>query len=189
MLRRTRKLGPARIGGVLEMAPSTVYAVLRRRGLHRLAWMDRPTGRVIRRIEMNSPGELVHVDIKKLGRIPVGGGWRAHGLPGRIRTHPGYAYVHAAIDGYSRVAYAEIHPDEKGASAARFWTRAQAWFAAHGITTERVLTDNGSCYRSNAFHDALSGIPHTFTRPYRPQTNGKVCGICEHHGWRSTGPI
>ena len=177
VLRRTRKLGPARIGGVLEMAPSTVHRVLCRLGLNRLAWMDRPTGRVIRRIEMSRPGELVHVDIKKLGRIPAGGGWRAHGR-GNVVEHRvnrvGYAYVHAAVDGYSRVAYAEILPNEQGATAAGFWTRAQAWFAERGVNIERVLTDNGACYRSDVFHQELAGITHTFTRPYRPQTNGKV---------------
>ena len=177
VLRRTRKLGPARIGGVLEMAPSTVHRVLCRLGLNRLALMDRPTGRVIRRIEMSRPGELVHVDIKKLGRIHAGGGWRAHGR-GNVVEHRvnrvGYAYVHAAVDGYSRVAYAEILPNEQGATAAGFWTRAQAWFAERGVNIERVLTDNGGCYRSDVFHQALAGVEHTFIRPYRPQTNGKV---------------
>jgi transposase InsO family protein len=176
-LRRSRKLGPARIGGILEMPTSTVHRVLVRLGLNRLAWMDRPTGRVIRRIEMHRPGELVHVDVKKLGRIPHGGGWRVHGRGNvtRLKTRPvGYAYIHAAVDGYSRVAYAEIHPNEQGVTAAQFWTRARAWFTEHGVPVERVLTDNGGCYRSDLFHQALAGVEHTFTRPYRPQTNGKV---------------
>jgi len=176
-LRRSRKLGPARIGGILEMAPSTVHRVLVRLGLNRLAWMDRPTGRVIRRIEMHRPGELVHVDVKKLGRIPEGGGWRVHGRGNANwsrQTRTGYAFIHAAVDGYSRVAYAEIHADEQGVTAAGFWTRAQTWFAHHGVSVERVLTDNGGCYRSDLFHQALAGVEHTFTRPYRPQTNGKV---------------
>jgi transposase InsO family protein len=159
------------------MAPSTVHRVLCRLGLNRLAWLDRPTGRVIRRIEMQRPGELVHLDVKKLGRIPPGGGWRAYGR-GNVVEHRvnrvGYAYVHAAVDGYSRVAYAEILPNERGVTAAAFWIRAHAWFAEHGITVERVLTDNGACYRSDVFHQALAGITHTFIRPYRPQTNGKV---------------
>jgi transposase InsO family protein len=123
---------------------------------------------------MTRPGELVHLDVKKLGRIPTGGGWKVHGLEGRQRRHPGYAFIHAAIDGYSRVAYAEVLADEKGSSAAAFWVRAHAWFADHGIRVERVLTDNGSCYRSDVFRDALGAIPHTFTRPDRPQTNGKI---------------
>jgi transposase InsO family protein len=163
----------------LEMPSSTVHRVLVRLGLNRLRWLDRPTGRVIRRIEMHYPGELVHIDIKKLGRIPTGGGWRVHGRQltdtrARKLRRIGYAYIHAAIDGYSRVAYAEVLADERGVTAAGFWVRAHAWFAERGITVERVLTDNGSCYRSDAFHAALAGITHTFTRAYRPQTNGKV---------------
>ncbi len=174
VLRRSRKLGPARIAWSLDVPASTVRRVLCRLGLNRLAWMDRPTGQVIRRIEMTRPGELVHVDVKKLGRIPPGGGWRVHGYEGRVRHRPGYAFIHAAVDGYTRAAYAEVLADERGATAAGFWNRAQAWFADHGISIERVLTDNGACYRSDAFHQALGGITHTFTRAYRPQTNGKV---------------
>lgn len=174
-LRRSRKLGPARIAGVLEMPASTVHRVLVRLGLNRLAWMDRPTGRVIRRIEMSRPGELVHIDVKKLGRIPPGGGWRAVGRDAhRGHTGIGYAYIHAAVDGYSRVAYCEVLADERGVTAAEFWTRAERWFAQHNVTVERVLTDNGACYRSNVFAHALGSITHTRTRAYRPQTNGKV---------------
>jgi transposase InsO family protein len=176
-LRRTLKLGPVRIAWRLGMAASTVHRVLVRLGLNRLRWLDRPTGRVIRRIITSRPGELVHVDVKKLGRIPTGGGWRVHGIERRDhrRAHRvGYAFVHSAIDAHTRVAYSEIHSDEKGATAAGFWQRAQCWFADHAINVERVLTDNGSCYRSNAFTAALEPIIHTFTRAYRPQTNGKV---------------
>jgi transposase InsO family protein len=176
-LRRSRKLGPARIGGVLGMATSTVHRVLWRLGLNRLGWMDRPSGRVIRRIVMRRPGELVHLDVKKLGRIPTGGGWRVHGVEHRDRRRAhrvGYAYIHSAVDGYSRMAYSEILGDERGDTAAGFWVRASKWFAERGIATERVLTDNGSCYRSRAFSAALGTATHTFTRPYRPQTNGKV---------------
>ena len=187
-LRRSHKLGPARIAGILEMATSTVHRVLVRLGLNRLAWMDRPTGRVIRRIEMTRPGELVHVDVKKLGRIPPGGGWKVHGLEGHRHRRSGYAFIHAAIDGYSRVAYAEVLADEKGLSAAGFWVRAHAWFANHGIRVERVLTDNGSCYRSDVFRDALGAIPHTFTRPYRPQTNGKARLNASTERSSTTGP-
>jgi transposase InsO family protein len=176
-LRRKRKLGPARIGAVLGVPPSTVHRVLVRRGLNRLAWMDRPTGRVIRRMTADRPGELVHVDIKKLGRIPAGGGWKVHGRGkdghnGYSRV--GYAFIHSAIDAYSRLAYSEILANEQGSTAAAFWERAAAFFLQHGIIVERVLTDNGSCYRSKVFDDALDTITHTFTRPYRPQTNGKV---------------
>jgi transposase InsO family protein len=176
-LRRSRKLGPARIGGILQVAHSTVHAVLVRLGLNRLAWMDRPTGRVIRRIHTDRPGELVHLDTKQLGRIPPGGGWRAWGreVKDRHRAHVGYAYVHAAIDAYSRVAYAEILDDCRGETCARFWNRAHAWFADHGVTVERVLTDNARNYiDSRVFHSALGDITHTRIRPRRPQTNGKV---------------
>src|SRR5664279_1152395 len=114
-LRTQRKLGPARIGGILGIPASTVHRVLCRHGLNRLAWMDRPTGRVIRRIHTVRPGELVHVDVKKLGRIPPGGGWRAHGRGNVVhhrKTQVGYDYIHTAIDAHSRLAYSEIHDDE-----------------------------------------------------------------------------
>jgi transposase InsO family protein len=176
-LRRSRKLGPARIGGILEVAHSTVHRVLVRRGLNRLAWMDRPTGQVIRRIDTSRPGELVHVDTKQLGRIPPGGGWWAWGreVKDRDRHHVGYAYVHAAIDAHSRIAYAEVLDDQRGETCAGFWTRAQAWFADHGVSVERILTDNARNYiASQAFQAALGTITHTRIRPRRPQTNGKV---------------
>jgi transposase InsO family protein len=178
-LRRNKKLGPARIAGRLEMPSSTVHAVLARNGVSRLAWMDRPTGRVIRRYEHDRPGDLVHVDIKKLGKIPPGGGWRAHGRAARPhtkRTRLGYCYVHSAVDDHSRLAYSEIHDDEKGCTAAAFWRRARAFFAAHGLDVRAVLTDNGSCYRSNDWLQevAAGGAVPRFIRPYRPQTNGKV---------------
>jgi transposase InsO family protein len=176
-LRRRLKLGPVRIGYRLGLAASTVYRVLRRLGLHRLAWLDRPTGRVLRRYEHAHPGDLVHVDIKKLGRIPRGGGWHAHGRgqAGR-RQRVGYAYIHSAVDDHSRLAYSEVLADERAVTAVAFWSRAQAWFAARGVTAQAVLTDNGSAYRSAAFAQlcATGGVTHRFTRPYRPQTNGKV---------------
>lgn len=177
-LRRSRKLGPARIAGILEMPASTVHRVLVRAGLNRLAWMDRPTGRVIRRYDMTRPGELIHVDVKKLGRIPDGGGWRAHGRQyanDSKRTRVGYVFVHSAIDAYSRVAYSETLDNERADTAIGFLTRAHAWFAGHGVTIERVLTDNGACYKKR-FSEALTelGIRHSRTRPYRPQTNGKI---------------
>jgi transposase InsO family protein len=177
-LRRRDKLGPLRIAQRLDLPASTVYRVLRRRHLNRLAWMDRPTGRVIRRYEHPNPGDLIHVDIKKLGKVPPGGGWRAHGRPARPGRHrkTGYAYIHTAIDDHSRLAYSEIHDDETAATAAAFWTRAHAFYAARGITVRAVLTDNGSCYRSRLFNDELAATAttHRFCRPYRPQTNGKV---------------
>jgi transposase InsO family protein len=177
-LRRRRGLGPARIAGIVRMPASTVHAVLVRHGLNRLDHLDRVTRAPIRRIEMTRPGELVHVDIKKLGRIPRGGGWRVNGRAaegGRWhRTKVGYAFVHSAVDGYSRLAYSEVLSDEQGATAAGFWRRAAGFFEEHGISVERVLTDNGSCYRSRDFNAALGTADHTFTRPYRPATNGKV---------------
>jgi transposase InsO family protein len=177
-LRRDRKAGPWRIGDELGIAPSTVHRVLVRHGLNRLAWLDRPTGRVIRRYERSRPGELVHVDTKKLGRIPPGGGHRVRGRRGRQRRiQVGYEYVHSMVDDHSRLAYSEIHPAEDGASAAAFLERAIRFFADHQIRIERVLTDNAFCYRHcNDWHLLLDehGIGHRLIQPYRPQTNGKV---------------
>jgi len=182
-LRVNMRWGPARIAYLLGMHPSTVHKVLSRYRLARLSWLDRATGRVIRRYEHTRPGDLVHVDIKKLGRIPDGGGHRAVGRAkgwsnrghGKDRPRQGYAYIHTAIDDHSRLAYSEILPNERQETAAGFWQRANAHFQGYGITVLRVLTDNGSCYRSRVFNDALGpGIKHKYTRPYRPQTNGKV---------------
>ena len=175
-VRVIRRWGPARIGFLLGLHPSTVHRVLSRYGLARLSWLDRATGRVIRRYEHAAPGDLVHVDVKKLGRIPDGGGWRVHGRaarPGRKRGQ-GYTYLHTALDDHSRLAYSELLTDERQETAAAFWIRAAAHFASCGITVARVLTDNGSCYRSRAFATALGDVTHKRTRPYRPQTNGKV---------------
>jgi transposase InsO family protein len=175
-LRRRRKLGPARIAGIVGMNPSTVYRVLRREQLNRLCWIDRPTGRVIRRIDTHRPGELVHVDVKKLGRIPDGGGWRVHGRGVNAHRRVGYDYIHSAVDAYSRLAYSEILAAEDAACCVAFWQRAHAWFASHGINIERVLTDNGNGYRSHAWRALCAdlGVRHTRTRPYTPRTNGKV---------------
>jgi transposase InsO family protein len=180
-IRRRRGLGPARIAGIVDLPASTVHAVLVRHGLNRLDRLDRATRAPIRRMEMTRPGELVHVDIKKLGRIPRGGGWRLHGRAARHRRpghggRPlvGYAFVHSAVDGYTRLAYSEVLDDEQAVTAAAFWARAAAFFATHGIAVERVLTDNGSCYRSRLFAAALGDTTHSRTRPYRPATNGKV---------------
>ncbi|MEZ0070669.1 transposase InsO family protein, partial [Streptacidiphilus sp. MAP12-20] len=189
-LRTERKLGPARIGPILGLPASTVHRVLVRHGLNRLSHLDRPTGQVIRRYERSRPGELVHVDIKKLGNIPDGGGHRVidrqAGEAHRLATTTdrtasgspriGYGFLHTALDDHTRLAYTEILADERKHTATAFWTRAQAFFADLGITVERVLTDNGSCYKSHAWRDTLhaAGIVHKRTRPYRPQTNGKV---------------
>jgi len=178
-LRTTLKRGPARIGAQLGVPASTVHRVLCRLGLNRLAWLDRPTGRVIRRIHTDHPGELVHIDVKKLGKIPDGGGWRVHGRAavavGRQKRIRGMSYVHTAIDAYSRLAFSEIHDDEKGVTCAGFFDRAQAWFADYGIDAiDAVLTDNAKNYTGKDFTAALNGIRHKRTRPYTPKTNGKV---------------
>lgn len=189
-VRVLRRWGPARIGYLLGIHPSTVHRVLTRYGLAKLRWLDRPTGQVIRRIETSHCGELVHVDVKKLGKIPAGGGWRMLGRPvgnrnsqadkgtGQRTVHGnplhGHHYLHTAIDAHSRLAYSELLVNERKETAAAFWRRANAWFSECGIIVRKVLTDNGSCYRSHAFRDALGDIEHRRTRPYRPQTNGKV---------------
>jgi transposase InsO family protein len=178
-LRTEHKAGPWRIGIELGLATSTVHRVLVRHGVNRLSWLDRPSGRVIRRYERSRPGELVHVDTKKLGRIPDGGGWRAHGraaCPDRRRTI-GFEYVHSMVDDYSRLAYSEIHDREDAAASTAFLQRALRFFADHGVRVERVLTDNAFVYRhSTDWHLTLDehGIGHRLIRPYRPQTNGKV---------------
>ena len=176
-VRVIRRWGPARIAYLLGLNVSTVHRVLSRYGLAKLRWLDRATGRVIRRISTTSCGELVHVDVKKLGRIPDGGGWRMLGRQAGNRNNKkqGYAFLHHAVDDATRLAYSEQLDDERKETAAAFWTRARAFFAEHGITVTAVMTDNGSCYRSHAFTDALgAGVKHRRTRPYRPQTNGKV---------------
>ncbi|MFD9541911.1 IS481 family transposase [Streptomyces sp. NPDC060022] len=179
-LRQARKLGPARIGPILGLPASTVHRILTRHRLNRLAWLDRPTGTVIRRYERERPGELIHVDVKKLGRIPDGGGHKTLGRQaGRAtRSQMGFDYIHSAVDDHSRLAYSEIHPDEKVATCADFLTRAATFFHHHGITRiERVLTDNAWAYRKGlAWKAVLADLGATgkLTRAYRPQTNGKV---------------
>jgi transposase InsO family protein len=185
-LRFTRRWGPHRIGYHLHLNRSTVERVLARYRMPKLVYLDQATGLPVRRpkavrYEKTVPGELVHVDIKKQGRIPDGGGHRMlgrqagnknnthHGRPGR-----GYSFHHHAVDDHSRLAYSEILADEKKETAAAFWVRANAFFESVGITVNAVMTDNGSCYRSHAFAAALGDIKHVWTRPYRPQTNGKV---------------
>ncbi|WP_037885392.1 IS481 family transposase [Streptomyces viridochromogenes] len=179
-LRRERKLDPARIAPILGLPASTVHRILARRGMSRLSFLDRPTGQIIRRYERDRPGELIHVDVKKLGRIPDGGGWRVHGraaCPDRRRT-TGFDYIHSAVDDHTRLAYSEVHSDEKATTCAAFLKRAAAFFATHGIDRiERVLTDNAWPYRKSfAWRQALADLDATgkLTRAYRPQTNGKV---------------
>ncbi|MFF0494758.1 IS481 family transposase [Nocardia sp. NPDC004068] len=189
-VRLLRRWGPARIAYLLGLHPSTVHRVLVRYRLARLRWLDRATGTAVRRYEHPAPGDLIHVDVKKLGKIPAGGGWRMLGRTaggrnaqadkssGRYNAYRqpirGYHFLHTALDDHSRVAYSEILGDETKDTAAGFWIRAATWFAAHGVTVRKVLTDNGSCYRSHTFAAALGPVIHKRTRPYRPQTNGKV---------------
>jgi transposase InsO family protein len=181
---RQRRLGPARIAAILGVPASTVHRVLARQGMPRLAWLDRPTGEPVRRYERARPGELVHVDVKKIGRLRPGGGWRMLGRDSaehrraQISPRVGFEYVHCAIDDHTRLAYAEIHPDERAATCADFLRRAAAWFARQGIDhIEHVMTDNALVYRTSiAWAQALAdvGATATFTRRYRPQTNGKA---------------
>ena len=184
-LRVSRRWGPARIAYRLGMAVSTVHKVLRRYDCPPLAWTDPATGVRIkwarRRVHSyvhDAPGDLVHVDIKKLGRIPDGGGWRFLGRAdgNRRKSNPvGYWYIHNAVDDCTRLAYSELLQDETKETASDFWARANSYFESVGITVKRVLTDNGACYRSKLFAQALGeAITHKRTRPYRPQTNGKV---------------
>jgi transposase InsO family protein len=190
-LRWRHRLGPVQIAGRLGISASTVHAVLVRCRINRLSRIDRITGEPLRRYEHPHPGALLHVDVTKFGNIPDGGGHRfvgrqqgyqnqlaTPGLPkGKdYKPRTGKAFLHTVIDDHSRVAYVEIHTDEKAATAVGVLQRAVAWFADHGVTVERVLSDNGSCYRSFAWRDtcAAHGITHKRTRPYRPQTNGKI---------------
>lgn len=185
-LRTSRRWGPARIAHHLHLTVSTVHRVLTRYRCLPLAWTDPVTGapvrarrRTVHRYEYDTPGGLIHMDIKKLGRIPDGGGHRVHGTKrgwARKRAHkPGWAYIHHAMDDHSRLVYSEILTDERKETVAGFWSRARAYFARAGITITRLLTDNGSAYRSRYFAQRVGdGIKHLRTRPYRPQTNGKV---------------
>lgn len=179
-LRRRHRWGAAHIGHELGLAASTVQMILWRHNCSRLDHGDRATNvEPPRRYQRRRPGELAHVDVKKISGIPTGGGWRIHGrgqAPAVKRSTTGYRFIHTAIDDCTRLAYSEIHDDEQAVTAAGFWRRAAIWFAAHGIHFERVLTDNGSCYRSALWRQACAetGTTPKRTRPYRPQTNGKV---------------
>ena len=179
-LRKKRRWGSDHIAHETGLAASTVQNILRSEGMARLDSGDRATNREpVRRYQRDRPGELIHVDIKKIAAIPDGGGWRAHGRGNDGHgghSGAGYRYIHTAIDDRTRLAYSEILNDEQAITAAAFWHRAAAWFAAIGIDCERVITDNGSCYRSRHWHQACArtGTSVKKTRPYRPQTNGKV---------------
>jgi transposase InsO family protein len=191
-LRAKKRIGPVQIAGRVGIAASTVHAILVRHGLNRLAHLDRATGEPIRRYERAHPGDLLHVDVKKFGLIPAGGGWKINGrgsadrgatTRGNAVDHNrrgtgrrGYSYVHSAIDDHSRLAYSEVHDDETTATTVGFWIRAIAFFADQDITVREVISDNGPAYRSRDWTqtNADLGITPRRTRPYRPQTNGKV---------------
>jgi transposase InsO family protein len=175
-MRRELKLGPVQLGGRLGAPASTVHRVLVRHGVNRLAWMDRPTGRVIRRYERSRPGELVHVDVKKLGRFQRPGHRVMGTRTGTRNRGAGWDAVHVCVDDTSRLAYVEVLPDEKAPTTVGFLARAVAWFAQRGVTIQRVMSDNGPNYRSTAWATwcADHDIRHLRTRPYRPRTNGKA---------------
>ena len=181
--------GPVQLACRSGIAPSTVHRILVDARLKRLSHVDRATGEPVRRYEHDHPGAMLHVDVKKLSNIPDGGGWRYVGrrqgekhraaTPDKPRNKyrdplMGKAFVHTVIDDHSRVAYAEIHDDETAVTAVL--VRAVEWFNACGVTVERVLSDNGGAYRSHLWRDTCTdlGITHKRTRPYRPQTNGKI---------------
>jgi transposase InsO family protein len=183
--RRRRKRGAVVLAAELGLNPSTVGRILARHQVPHLAAIDPITGERVRsprrsenRYEHARPGDMIHVDVKKLGKVPPGGGWRAHGRSEAVRGRGnGYDYVHTAIDDHTRLAYSEIHDDEKDTTCAAFLHRAVAWFAAHGVTVRRVLTDNAMVYRRGTdwgWVCAAWQLKRRFTKPGCPWTNGKA---------------
>jgi len=175
-VRRRWRKGPHQIGPLLNVPRSTVYKVLRRHGLSRLRDNDRSTGVPVRYVK-EYPSEMVHIDVKRLGRIPDGGGHRILGSQARSRRGGGYDYVHVAVDDFSRVGFTEVYPDQTGGSAAAFLLDTAAFFAERGVRIERVMTDRARSFvNSRDFHYALEqvGAKHRLTQRYRPQTNGKA---------------
>jgi transposase InsO family protein len=191
--RRRLREGPHRISWETGIARSTVYRVLARNGLSRLAVLGREPRPPALRYEHARPGDLLHLDTKRLGRIGPGGGKRFRGWT-HAHEHRGIGHevVHVAVDDHSRLAYAEVRPDETAASTAAFAANALAFYAAHGVTVQRVLTDNAFCYTSRAFLAELTqeGISPRRTRPYRPQTNGKAEAFVKTlvNGWAYARP-
>lgn len=191
-LRREYKWSASRIAFELHavdvvVSRRTIARHLAQLGRNRRQFIDPngETNREVKTITAKYPGHMVHLDVKKVGRIPDGGGWRAHGkaspearAAARTKTRgarAGYAYLHSAIDGHTRLAYTESLENEQAATAVAFLNRARDWFLAHGIIRiERIITDNGACYRSGAFAAALDGAEHRRTKPYTPKHNGKV---------------
>jgi transposase InsO family protein len=187
-LRAERHRGAVFLAGELGLVASTVGRILARHQVAALAEIDAITGEPVRRrrggprYERARPGELLHVDVKKLGRVPDGGGWRLHGRDATVahrhkKTPLGYDYLHVAVDDHSRIAYIEAHPDEKDPTCAGFLHRAATWFRSHGVTVERVLTDNAMTYRQGRTWAAVCvglGIRRRFIKPGCPWTNGKA---------------
>lgn len=178
-LRRQHRWGADHIAYETGLAASTVQGILNAAGVGRLDRGDRATAEPAKRYQRDRPGELIHVDVKKISGIPAGGGWRIHGRGSdnyKRFAQAGYRYIHSAIDDRTRLVYSEILNDETAATAAAFWARASHWFASCGISCERVLSDNGSCYKSGLWHRACAATGTTVkkTRPRRPQTNGKI---------------
>jgi len=183
--RAKQRAGAITLAWQLGLNPSTVGRVLRRHQVPLLSWLDPITGVLIRgtrssheRYEYPHPGGLIHIDVKKLGKIPPGGGWRIHGRSGMPRRRGRkYDFVHSAVDDHSRLAYSEIHNDERAGTCAEFLERALAFFAAHGVAVERVMTDNAWSYKnSNTWRETLArwGARAVFIKPHCPWTNGKV---------------
>lgn len=187
--RRQHRRGQDWLGPEVGVPARTVSNILRRHDMPRLCECDPLTGEVIRaskttavRYERARPGELVHMDVKKIGRIPDGGGWKAHGRQmgssaAKKKAKIGYDYVHSVVDDHSRVAYSEIHLDERADTCAEFFERAIEFFADHGVTIQRLITDNAMSYRHGAkLRELLADhrITHKFIRPHCPWQNGKV---------------
>ena len=183
--RTAKHAGPVALSGLLGLPASTIGGVLRRLSMPRLTEIDRVTGDNVRtrsraenRYEHPRPGDMLHIDVKKLGRVPDGGGWRAHGRSEAVRGRGiGWDYVHVAIDDHSRAVYAEVLDDERGTTCAAFLYRAVAWFRDRGVKIRRVYTDNAKAYRIAADWIAVCGahgIKRRFTQPRHPWTNGKA---------------